>query len=426
MADRWAVVLAVVVAAGARLAVGVPLWVAVGAAGLALVSGRPVLLCLGAALLASALGARAWAGMAPPPGQIVEATVTILTDPVDRFGAVRADVRWEGRRVELAATGGAAAAARTALAGERLRVRGELEPLPARLRAAAVPRHVVGRLTASRAEALGPAAGAAGFANDLRRTLTRGARVLPDQQRALFTGFVIGDDRAQDDETRERFRAAGLSHLLAVSGQNVAFALAVVAPALRRFGLAGRLAGNLAVLALFGTLTRWEPSVLRAEAMAAITLLAVTWGRSVSGVRVLALAVTVAVLVDPLLVWSVGFGLSVGACLGIALLGPRLSRRLPGPKPLATAVAITVSAQIGVLPVLLPVFGGVPLAALPANVLAAPVAGPVMVWGLSAGVVAGLVDHDIAVILHTPTVVLVGWIDTVARGASALPLPTVP
>ena len=68
----------------------------------------------------------------------------------------------------------------------------------------------------------------------------------------------------------------------------------------------------------------------------------------------------------------------------------RIASTDPRPaRDLREALGVTAAAQLGVLPVLLPVFGTVPLVALPANLLAAPVVGPLTVWGLVAGVVGG-------------------------------------
>ena len=119
-------------------------------------------------------------------------------------------------------------------------------------------------------------------------------------------------------------------------------------------------------------------------------------GRPSSRLRVLALAVTVLLLIDPLLVHSVGFLLSVGACVGIAVLARPLTDLLPGPRGLITPLAVTMAAQVGVAPVLVPVFGGVPVASLPANLLAVPAAGPVMMWGLAAGLPAGVLGGTVA------------------------------
>ncbi len=416
MSDRWALALAACAAGGAVMARGVPLWLGLGAVAMALALRRPALLCLGAAVLASALGARSWEGLRPPAPGRVSGVATLVTDPVAVEGALRVEVRLGGRRVEAWARGPAAGRLRPRLAGQRVEMAGRLSAVPERRRAYLASRHVAARLTVHHVGAGSDGGPLAHVANGVRRTLLRGASSLPDDDRALFAGLVLGDDRDQDVGTVDDFRATGLSHLLAVSGQNVAFVLALALPLLRLLGLRGRFLAALAVLVLFGVLTRWEPSVLRAEAMAAVSLLASTMGRPVSTIRVLALAVTGLLLVDPLLVRSVGFLLSCGACAGIATLAGPLSRHLPLP------LAVTLAAQVGVAPLLAPVFGGVPLASVPANLLAAPAAGAVMMWGLAAGLPAGLLGDPWASILHVPTELLVTWVAAVARLGADLPL----
>lgn len=416
MSDRCAVVLALSAAAGAAAARGVPPWLGAVAAVAALGLRRPALLCVGAALLASGLGARSWDGLRPPPSNPVAGVATLVTDPAPVDGAVRVEARLGERRVEAWARGAAAGRLRPRLAGERVYLAGRLSPVAERSRAYLAPRHVAARLSVvevgpwSRGDPLDRAA------NGVRRTLLRGTSSFSDDERALFSGLVLGDDRGQDAGTVDDFRATGLSHLLAVSGQNVAFVLALAAPALRLLGLRGRFLAAVAVLFFFGLLTRWEPSVLRAAAMAAVSLLAATLGRPASTLRVLALAVTGLVLVDPLLVRSVGFLLSCGACAGIAVLSSPFSRRVPLP------VAVTLAAQVGVAPLLAPVFGGVPVASLPANVVAAPAAGLVMMWGLAAGLFAGLLGEPWATIVHLPTRLLLEWVAGVAHVVAMLPL----
>jgi competence protein ComEC len=132
------------------------------------------------------------------------------------------------------------------------------------------------------------------------------------------------------------------------------------------------------------------------------------------------------VLLDPFLVHSVGFRLSVAASGGILTLSRPLAAALPGPRLVAEALAVTAAAQAGVAPVLIPTFGPMPVAAVPANVLAEPVAGLVMMWGCSAGLVAGLVAGPaggvVAEVLHVPTALGLGWVAGVARWAADLPL----
>jgi ComEC/Rec2-related protein len=183
-----------------------------------------------------------------------------------------------------------------------------------------------------------------------------------------------------------------------------------------------RLLATLTVIALFGLMTRFEPSVLRASAMAALATTLSMPGRPTSRLHVIGLAATGLVLVDPLLVRSVGFQLSASAALSIVVLAPRLRPVVPGPPALREAVSVTLAAQLGVAPVLLTTFGPIPVASLPANLLGVPVAGLVMVWGLTAGLLAGVLGDPWASVLHQPTRAALSWLDLVAERTSGAPL----
>ena len=141
--------------------------------------------------------------------------------------------------------------------------------------------------------------------------------------------------------------------------------------------------------------------------------------------RLLALAVTVLLLVDPLLVRSVGFQLSVAATSAIVVGARPISRLLWGPPWLRLALGATLSAQVGVLPVQLAVFGSLPLVSIPANMLAGPIAGPAMVWGLVAGLAGGVAGGAVAAVLHLPTKVMMGWVAGVARWGAAQGWPQI-
>jgi competence protein ComEC len=139
----------------------------------------------------------------------------------------------------------------------------------------------------------------------------------------------------------------------------------------------------------------------------------------------LALAVTALLLLDPFLVHSVGFGLSVGASLGIALLAVPIARRLRGPRWLRDSLATTAAAQIGVAPVLIPVFGSIPLVAVPANLLAVPLVGPLTIWGFAGGTLAGVLHTRVppaAAALQWPTRVLADAVLGLADAAARIPV----
>ena len=437
MSDRAALVLAAVTAVGAAhparwtLAAGLGIVVA-GVVGGGVVGGGvvgggvvgrrwwQVILVVALGLFGSGLAQRSLDGLDGVRSGSVAGAATLLSDPAPSFGGLRADVRIGGRRLEARADGSAKEALEDRLAGEVLQVRGRIDPAGEQPWLAR--RHVAGRLTVVRIDGWAPGGPVARLANRLRRLLVAGAASLDAREQALYTGLVIGDDRHQPADLGDQFLGAGLTHLLAVSGANVAFALAMVGPLLRRLRLWPRLLATLGVIGLFGVMTRFEPSVLRASAMAALAAVLAMPGRPVSRVAVMALAVTGLLLVDPLLVGSVGFGLSVSASLAIVLVAPRLAARLPGPSVLREPLAVTLAAQLGVAPILLTAFGPIPVASLPANLLAVPVAGGVMIWGLTAGLAAGVLGGPFATLVHLPTRLALAWLELVAARLSGAPL----
>jgi competence protein ComEC len=340
--------------------------------------------------------------------------------------AHRLDAHPAGSRTVLVTAGGDAASRLLLLeAGDEVQLSGWFQPLSgydARLRW----RHAVARFDAIDLLAFDPARSPLHrAANALRARVLAGGRHLPATERALMAGFLLGDTRALPRDVTDQFRASGLTHLLAVSGANVAFALALIRPLLRRLSLRPQLAAGLGVLVVFGTMTRWEPSVLRACAMAACSMAALYLGRPTAGLRVLALAVVALVLADPFLLHSIGFLLSCGASAGIAVLAVPITARFPGPRWLGEPLAVTLAAQVGVAPVLIPVFGSVPLAALPANLIAGPLAGPLTALGFVTGLAGGTVEPwwpGLAAALQAPTGLLVRAVLQVAAVFSRLPV----
>ena len=251
--------------------------------------------------------ADAYHGLVPDHLGAFAGWATIVDDPRAAGAASRVLVQIEGERYEMWVRGRAG----------RLRVetwRGGDRRLVARrasrARCVRVRRvawqHVVGEFVH---ESLGdrregrPLAVAA---NRVRGVIAEATSVLHGQDAALARGLIIGDDAGQPRDMVERFRVSGLAHLTAVSGQNVAFVLASAGPLLRRVRPMPRLAASLGLIGWFVVVTRAEPSVLRAGAMAALGSIAFAFGYEREPPRLLAVSVTGLLLIDPLLVLSVG------------------------------------------------------------------------------------------------------------------------
>lgn len=277
-------------------------------------------------------------------------------------------------------------------------------------------------------EVLGPPPSAAlRIANALRRGLRRGAfRALPERPAGLLLGLTIGDVDRMHPETEEDFRATGLGHLVAVSGSNVVMVLAPILALAALLGLrvGGRVAVGIAGVLLFALVTRWEPSVVRASAMAVLGLVGILTGRRRETAVLLAGAVAILLLVDPRLARSLGFRLSVAATVGLVALTPRIAARLWFlPRPLALATAATAGAQAAVTPLLLGAFGVVPTVTLLANILAVPAVAVAFLGGSAAAGVA-LVAPPLGAAVGRVAAVPLAYLEWVADRTARLPLPS--
>lgn len=232
------------------------------------------------------------------------------------------------------------------------------------------------------------------------RTVVGGSieAVFPAREAGLLMGLALGDDSNLDPGVERDFKATGLTHLLVVSGGNVAMVLGPVLALVTMLGLPrpAQVAIGLFTVAFIVVLTGAEPSVMRAGAMTSLALIGLLLGRARSTAVVLSGAVMMLLILQPVLVRSIGFQLSVTATAGMvsmaAPLGERFSRFVPA--PVAAAAGTTLAAQLGVTPILLFHFHDVPGVTLIANVIAAPTVAPSLLLGLTAAAV-GIVSEPL-------------------------------
>jgi ComEC/Rec2-related protein len=275
---------------------------------------------------------------------------------------------------------------------------------------------------------------------------------MPPREAALARGFVLGDDEEVDETTKEDFIRAGLSHLLAVSGENVTLLTLLAMPVLAMFGvpLRERLVWVIALIAVYVPLAGSGPSIQRAGVMGVVGLVATLSGRRASRLYALGLAGVVTVAINPSAASNVGWQLSFAAVLGILLLaapirtwlvarsavgwwqarpalpdlapahvagdsrgasprgswlGDRGARGAADPPPLragsgasapvgpwrralAEGIAVTIAATLATAPLIAYVFEEVSVTSLAANVLALPAVAPAMWLGMVSAVLA--------------------------------------
>jgi competence protein ComEC len=265
-------------------------------------------------------------------------------------------------------------------------------------------------------------------AEKVRTRLRQACDGLPAAQRGVLPGMVVGDTSRLDPSLAEDFRAAGLTHLMVVSGANLAILIGAVLGAGRMAGAGRRGTALFAAVSVLGfvIVARPEPSVLRAAIMGLIGLFALAGGRERRGVPVLAASVVALLLADSELARSYGFALSVSATAGLLVIAPpwrdRLRRRLP--RVIAEPLAVAAAAQAACTPILVMLSGEISLVAVAANLLAEPAVVPATLLGATATAVAPFAMTP-ARWLVWPAGLAVGWIVGVARGAAGIPYATV-
>ena len=348
-------------------------------------------------------------------------------------------------------------------------------------------RGIAGELLVDRVRATGGRRG--GIAGVLDRLRGRAERAvsagLPERDAALALGMVLGEDERIDSATRDDWRDAGLSHLLAVSGQNVMLLMALALPLLMAAGLGprGRGVALLFLVALYVPLAGAGPSLQRAGVMGAAGIAAMTLSRPSSRWYALLLAAAVTLILNPRACGDPGWQLSFVAVAGILVAGRPLAARLrriagelagpprsagaartrgrgarsrgarvaadaesrggaapdAGPRAgqrstlaraaldgLCEGFAITVAATLATAPLLAYHFGSVPLAGLPANLLALPAVAPAMWLGMvkaALGLVGALLPaaDRLAELLGPLTRVPIEYLDGLAERCATLP-----
>jgi competence protein ComEC len=277
---------------------------------------------------------------------------------------------------------------------------------------------------------VGRRGGIGGAGDRLRRHVAAAlARGASGERLALLDGVVLGDDDALSAALKADFKASGLYHLLAVSGQNVAFIALGVLGLGWLLGVPRSLA-HVAVLAAIGAYALavgWQPSVVRAAVAGSLASLAWLASRPQDRWHFLALGAAVLLAWSPATVFDPGFQLSFAAVAAIFVWVPWLDRRLEAlplpfglPRKVRACIAVSVACGTVTSPILWLDFRQVPLWTVLSNALAEPAMGALLGLGLLAAIVAPVLPSAAASLAW-----LAGWaaawIAFCARLVSRLP-----
>jgi competence protein ComEC len=284
--------------------------------------------------------------------------------------------------------------------------------------------HVVLRGSAWRQ--VGRRGGIPGFGDRLRDRIERSVgRGSDGVRRALVLGVVLGEDEGLPEPVRQDFRASGLAHLLAVSGQNVVFIGGGVLALcwLLRLARVVRELLTLGAIVAYVLAVGWQPSVVRAGVAGALASLAWLAARPRDRWHFLALGALVLLAWTPTTLLEPGFQLSFVAVAAIFVGVPRVRARLEGyplPRALVDPLGVALVCGLATAPVVLIHFDRAPVYTVLANVLAFPALPAVLALGLLAGIVEP-VAPEAATALAWLAGWAAAWIELVASLVASLP-----
>lgn len=250
------------------------------------------------------------------------------------------------------------------------------------------------------------------------------AQAMPKQDAAAIFAMLFGGYQGIRPELLEAFTVTGIVHILSVSGSHITL-MAGTANIVGRFlHMSPRATAALAtgVILFYSILAGAIPPVIRSALMGILTLLALTAGRERDAQHILGLVALGLLLYSPLWLFDISFQLSFGATAGLLYLAPPIRERLRKKLSVfvADSLAVTIGAQLSVLPIIAWYFNVLSLSSLLANLVIAPIVEWIIVAGLLAGLLASLIPMAGKVVFLLASVVL-GLVYELSRWVAALP-----
>ncbi|HHY57424.1 MAG TPA: DUF4131 domain-containing protein [Chloroflexi bacterium] len=262
-------------------------------------------------------------------------------------------------------------------------------------------------------------------------------RTLPEPYAGLANGMLLGIESGIPDKLYDQFNATGSSHVIVISGSNVALIAGVIMALMVRV-VGGKRAVwfTVAGIACYALLVGGDAAVMRAAVMGSLAVIATGLNRRSTGLVSLGAACALMTLLNPLALWDVGLQLSSAATAGLMLVAPgmiaswrgflhRVHLAAIGHGPVGSffeeSVMVTLAANVTTLPLVVYYFGRLSVISLLTNVLILPAQPPIMLAG-SAGVVAGIVGLEQVGqwILALPWLCLT-WTVSVVQWTASLP-----
>ena len=265
---------------------------------------------------------------------------------------------------------------------------------------------------------------------DIRERFSKALRaIVIEPMASLGLGFVVGQRSTLPDTLDEQLKVVGLTHIIVASGYNLTILVRFMMRILSKHSRYLALVASLLMIVSFVLFSGFSPSMNRAMIVTVLGLFAWYVGRRFHPILLILYVAAATAFVNPMYVWSdLGWYLSFFAFAGILVVAPLVmsavyKRRKP--TALEQLIVETMSAEMMALPIIAFAFGVLPVFALIANVLVAPLIPAAMLFTAVSGTVA-MVSTTLAAVVALPTTILIGYMIAVVEWLAHLPNAQLP
>ena len=248
--------------------------------------------------------------------------------------------------------------------------------------------------------------------------------LFPEPMASFTAGLLTGSRKGIPDDLMKSFNITGLTHIIAISGYNISLIIFFVSSFLSKSSRKLKVPVIIGFVVLFTLFVGASPAVVRASIMGIVAVLALSLGRQSLVLNALLISAFIMVLLNPnVLLYDVGFQLSFLATLGLIITGERIKKIfsfLPDCMGIREGIAMTLSAQIFALPIILLNFERLSIISPLANLLIVPFIPFAMLFGFAA-VILSCINFSLGFLFTFPAWLALKWIVEIVGVLSKLP-----
>lgn len=247
------------------------------------------------------------------------------------------------------------------------------------------------------------------------------ARLFPKNEMGLIIGMMIGETKDISEDVLENFKTTGITHLIAVSGSNVVYVVVLVQFLFKKFfGKRATYFISIFFLILFMLISGASASVCRATLMIILSICADIFFLKSDTFSNILTSAFILILLNPLVIYDVGFILSFGGTLGIVLLSKDFTKFFKKLGKLNETLSVTCSAQLILAPIMMYYFNTFSILSIVTNIIVVPISGSITILGFAVFIISKI-SFPIAKLIANSLYVLATFTIWVANIFSKIP-----